>query len=164
MPIKTISGIFFHSPHDRIIMMLGGTRSNRMTSAQYLARIAKPAPLVSEKQIECAILEYLQLINITAWKQNSGCLKVENRFVRFATDARGRSVKGISDIPGYLPGGRALYIEVKRPGKYPTPDQKAFLKNAKESGCLAFVARSVQDVTDRLVKEGYLPPGWQPRT
>lgn len=45
-----------------------------------------------------------------------------------------------------LKGGRALYVEVKRPSGKTTPEQAAFLQSAAKDGALAFVARSADDV------------------
>ena len=122
--------------------------------------MSKGAYLATEKQIERNILSYLALKKITAWKQNNGCLKVGDRFVRFFIDHNGKSIKGIPDIAGYLPDGRALFIEVKKPGKYPSKDQKAFLENAKKSGCVAFVARDISDV-DKEIGAAIKPGGDQ---
>lgn len=133
--------------------MRGQKSSNRMGINEYRQMVRGSNGRLSEKPIERAILEYLELIGITAWKQNNGAFKVEGRFIRIFMDARGDSVTGISDIGGWVPGGRGLYIEVKRPGEKPNDDQKSFLKNAKDSGCVAFVARSIDDVTRNLKAE-----------
>jgi hypothetical protein len=58
--------------------------------------------------------------------------------------------KGCPDIHGMLRGGRALYIEVKRPSGKATPEQAEFLARAVEHGGCAFVARSIDDVTKGL--------------
>lgn len=104
----------------------------------------------SEKEIEREILQYLHLVKWQAWKQNNGAYQVGNRFVRSFIDHQGKSIKGLPDIAGYTPLGTAFYIEVKRPGKYPTKEQKNFILNAEEAGCLAFVARGVGDVEERI--------------
>ncbi len=131
---------------------MGGKKSsNRMTLAQYRGLKGSRLGIVREKPIERAILQYLQLIGITAWKQNNGAFKVEGRFIRVFMDADGNGIV-VLDIAGWMPDGRALHIEVKRPGENPTEDQRAFLENAKKSGCVAFVARSVDDVISNLKK------------
>jgi len=142
--------------------MSGGKVKNKMSNAEFrklnntYPKIGKdPSIIPTEKQIEREILAYLELRTITSWKQNNGCLKAGDRFVKFFMDAKGKSIKGMPDIAGYLPNGRALYIEVKRPKKYPTPEQRAFIINAQESGCLAFIAHSVQEVHEVLLEEGY---------
>lgn len=58
------------------------------------------------------------------------------------------------DIVGVLPGGKALYIEVKTETGRLSPHQEKFLNNLELSGAVAFVARSVEDVMQRLsIKE-----------
>lgn len=57
--------------------------------------------------------------------------------------------KGISDILG-LWNGRGLAIEVKRPGGKPTAEQKEFLTAWAESGGIAILAYSLDDVTKTL--------------
>lgn len=53
--------------------------------------------------------------------------------------------------------GRAVKIEVKRPGgPGPTPLQKAALQRWERADAVAFVARSVEDVVDRLRTEGLI--------
>lgn len=65
------------------------------------------------------------------------------------------SLKGVPDITGVLPGGRALYIEVKKPKGVVSTHQKEFIRRATEAGALAFVARSPQDVHTELGMAGY---------
>ncbi len=71
---------------------------------------------------------------------------------------------GVSDLVAALPGsGRALFIEVKVPGKQPRPEQREFLRKMKDAGALAFWATSAQEVVKRLADEGYEPAqrlGW----
>jgi hypothetical protein len=55
--------------------------------------------------------------------------------------------KGVSDLGATIkPHGTALWIEVKKPGGKPTPEQKDFIAHQKKQGALAFVAWSVDDV------------------
>lgn len=78
-----------------------------------------------------------------------------NRGQAVATDAYGgtrytpfNSVPGFPDIHGLLIGGRAFYIEVKRPPPFyekPKPDQRAFIDAAKAGGAAAGVATSVEE-------------------
>jgi hypothetical protein len=77
---------------------------------------------------------------------------------------------GLPDIHGIAPGGRPLYVEVKRPAHLvpspktgrlivrraagePTPQQLAFLAKARSLGALAGVAWGVPDLV------GILSPG-----
>jgi hypothetical protein len=69
----------------------------------------------------------------------------------------GLEADGASDLVGYksiiitpdMVGKKIAVIavaEVKRPGKYPSPEQKNFLRVVKESGGIAGVVRSAEDV------------------
>lgn len=67
------------------------------------------------------------------------------------------SGRGVSDRIGTLPpSGRALYIELKAPGKYKpvtlglTQHQAKFLVEMKAAGALCIVADSVQGVLDAI--------------
>jgi hypothetical protein len=53
---------------------------------------------------------------------------------------------GFPDLVGVIPGpGRAIFIEVKSPGKKPTGLQMAFLERRRAEGALAFWADSVDN-------------------
>lgn len=109
-----------------------------------------PAPL--ESNIQSLILEYLPKDSRVGmfWRQNTGGAPLPGRggakqIVRFGT-------KGICDILGVLNGGRALAIEVKRPGAKPNTHQQRFIDSFNATGGYAFIATSVQDVVDQLNK------------
>lgn len=68
------------------------------------------------------------------------------------------SRKGVSDLIGTLPPyGRAVFIELKRPGREATPDQVEFLRIMKRAGAVTGVAHSVAEVRDILLAAGYKP-------
>lgn len=102
-----------------------------------------------------AILQFLALHRIPAWRINTGAVKIERRFLRFGA-------VGMSDIIGLrathadsLMGkpvilGRFLAIEVKAAKGKVTPAQQAFLDRVQAAGGKAFVARSVADVAREL--------------
>ena len=76
------------------------------------------------------------------------------------------SRKGVSDIIGTLPPyGRAVYIEIKRPGKEATDDQAKFLRIMKRNGAVVGVAHSVGELRDILLNAGFKPAhkleGWK---
>ena len=51
---------------------------------------------------------------------------------------------GFSDLLGAIPPhGRAIFLEVKRPGRKPTAEQRAFLEARRAEGAVAFWADSV---------------------
>lgn len=96
-----------------------------------------------EREIVRAILDYLRLEKIPAWRNNTGAVQEGRRFIRFGP-------KGGADILGVLPpDGRFLALEVKRPGRHATQEQQAFLDWVDAAGGIGEVVTSIQDV--RLV-------------
>lgn len=97
----------------------------------------------SEKEIQKAILEWLQLHRFFCWRNNTGAVvsnyNGKERFHRYG-------MPGSGDILGLTKTGRFFSIEVKVPGKQPTPLQIQFMKEVERNGGLAFVAHSVDDV------------------
>ena len=54
-------------------------------------------------------------------------------------------IEGTPDLEGYSSTGRAIYIEVKRPGGKRREAQSRFIHAALAAGCLAGFAESVED-------------------
>lgn len=98
-----------------------------------------------EKDIQGAILEYLHARRVYCWKEHSAGIPMDNgkRFMPIG-------LKGKADILGIIKGGRFLAIEVKRPSGRTSPAQEEFLRNVNENGGLGFVAKSVDDVIEKL--------------
>ncbi len=94
-------------------------------------------PALKEKDITMQIRNVLKMYGIFHWKvfQTLG------------------ATPGISDILGVLPGGRLLAIEVKTEKGKLSPHQERFIQNVNDNGGLAFVARSFDDVVQRLKLE-----------
>ncbi len=98
-----------------------------------------------------AIRALLRVHPRVAWfeRMNSGAGRLAygdgrtSQFMRFG-------FAGCPDIIGMLKGGRALYIEVKRPSGTVRPEQAAFIDLAARHGAAALVARSVDDVVRAL--------------
>ena len=118
--------------------------------ARVVSATRRAVPL--EKDIQKAIMQFLKSHPKVAmvWRQNSGTFQ--------ETDGRGNtrfiranSARGMADIMGVLKNGRALAIEVKRPGAKVLPHQQLFLDSITEAGGLAFVARSVDDVIQKIL-------------
>lgn len=104
---------------------------------------------MSETDLVRAILKYLHVRGILAWRQNTGAVSFQDRgrsrFVRFG-------LPGISDIIGVLPDGRFLAIEVKLlANKKPTHKQQDFIDSINGSNGVAFVATSIDDVEAKLL-------------
>src|SRR3990167_7098270 len=98
---------------------------------------------IPEKEIQSAILSYLSMRKIFAWKTGSGAFRVGDRFVRMGQ-------VGVADIAGRLPKGRFLAIERKSKGKQPTNEQKLFLARISANGVLAFVAYDLDEVIKKI--------------
>lgn len=60
------------------------------------------------------------------------------------------SAPGLPDITGVLKDGRGFWIEVKTQRGKLSPKQKKFIENINLAGGIAFVARSIDDVIDKL--------------
>lgn len=53
--------------------------------------------------------------------------------------------QGFSDLFGVLPGGRAIFLEVKAPSGKPTEAQVNFIEQMQRLGAAAGVTRSIED-------------------
>ena len=117
---------------------MGGIHIYRETSE-------KGSEMSSEQDIQNLIRLALSERGILNFRNNVGCLK----------DATGRMVRyglypGSSDIIGIMPDGRFLAIEVKKPGKKPTPEQLNFIEAIRRHGGGAGVAHGVEDLAGLL--------------
>jgi hypothetical protein len=97
-----------------------------------------------ESDIQKAILDYLSLKRIVAWRNNSGTAEVQAGKKLYWMKL---APKGSPDIIGYLPDGRFLGIEVKRKGGVASQEQIDFLDKLNNSGGLGMIAYSLDDVT-----------------
>jgi hypothetical protein len=98
---------------------------------------------VSEKDIQKAILEYLQIKGYVCWRNNTGAMSGSHNgkkwFMHFGA-------VGSGDILGMTKEGKFFSIEVKAKGKKPSPSQVDFIQRVTLSKGIAFVAYSVDDV------------------
>lgn len=110
------------------------------------ARAKQIVTAANESQILKAIMQLLRHHPAVArvWRNNSGTFQVDNRWIRANT------ARGMSDIAGQLKNGVALYIEVKAARGVVMEHQQQFLDDMTKAGALAFVARDVQTVINRL--------------
>ena len=107
-----------------------------------------------------AVLDYLAAIRVTAWRMNTGAVKLDQRFVRFG-------VAGFSDILA-IPTVRGLFkgipcswtapwfIEVKRATGRQSAEQKSFERQVKDAGAEYFIVRSVEEMEAVLKKNGVI--------
>lgn len=99
---------------------------------------------ISEKEIQNLILQYLHLRKFFCWRNNTGgFVDKRDHFYQFGK-------VGSGDILGLTPTGRFFSIEVKAPGKHPTPKQTEFMDAVNASKGIAFVARCLEDVQKYL--------------
>ena len=111
-------------------------------------KLKRPEP--TEAAVLNAVLRALRIHPAVAWhgRFNSGAQVIgegnQRRYVRFST------VKGLSDVAGQLKDGRFFAIEVKRPSGRVTDEQMSFINQVNKNNGIAFVARSVSDVFERL--------------
>lgn len=117
--------------------------------------MAKPVIKVLEKNIRSQIIGFLRGHKIYAYVQRNTGLKIKNRFGGEKWIKANKL--GIPDIVGFfgkdwgLHAGKAVYVEVKRPGNNKiNPHQELFLQQAEEAGCFALKAYSVKDVEEAL--------------
>ncbi len=94
----------------------------------------------SEGDIMRLIMMELSKAGCIVWRNNVGALK----------DATGRLIRyglceGSSDLIGIAPDGRMIAMEVKRPGKKPTPAQCMFIDAVRRKGGIAGVATSAAE-------------------
>jgi hypothetical protein len=114
---------------------------------------------VREKDIQRQVMQYLSYVPDLIplfWRQNSGALQVDGRYIRLTWNWKGEPICGISDILGILWDGRFLAIEVKGPGGRLTKAQEFFLREVQKTGGVGIVVYSLEGVKDlisRLKKE-----------
>jgi hypothetical protein len=123
------------------------------TPVKPAAPAGKPFKLTPYEPREAAvlssILQALAFYPKVAWYEriNSGAYTVgegaSKRYVRFGFE-------GCSDIIGQLKDGRFLAIEVKRAAGTLSKAQSAFLERVRGNGGIAFVARSISDLKEKL--------------
>jgi len=119
----------------------------------------KPPP---EGALVTAVLKVLQLAGCMAWRQNNlpSFTVMQRRdlgtaLVRFH---RNTVLKGISDVGGITPTGRAIQIECKRVGERPSGEQSGWLTAVSSSGGIAMLCEDVEQVVV-LVNQSRLN-GW----
>lgn len=96
-----------------------------------------------------ACLQLLARARCIAWRNNTGAVKLEGRYVRFG-------VKGMPDILGALPGGKLIAVECKTGAGRLTREQAAVLDNLKAIGACALLVRDLRDLEAALRGEGAL--------
>jgi hypothetical protein len=119
--------------------------------------MASPQTKASEKLVHSAFKEkaiqndilraFGTLPAIRLWRANVGVARVGTRVIRFG-------IPGQADLTGILPDGRRLEIEVKSATGRQTPEQLAFQNMIERFNGIYILARSTNDVRQRLAALG----------
>ena len=125
-----------------------------MTSTRKLTLNPK-GPKPTEKQIQNAILEWLEIRGAFAWQNDSVGIWDANRGAYRKRMGR-FCIRGASDILGIWRGW-PLAIEVKRHDGKLSDDQEWFLEKFRDAGGIGIVARSLEDAIKPLMKIGERP-------
>ena len=104
--------------------------------------------MTPEKLIEYQIFNFLKIHRVFCWKNESTGVFDPKKKV-FRTNKNPHKIKGVSDILGVFEG-KPLAIEVKSYSGTVRKEQKEFIKRINEEGGIAFVARSIEDVAEKL--------------
>ena len=103
---------------------------------------------MSETDLSRAIRQTLERLGVWCWRSQAGTARGGRTHLAPA---------GTPDILGILPGGRALGLEVKRPGEKATPEQRAWGERCRVMGGVFAVVTSAQEAVD-VVRTATLPP------
>ena len=105
-------------------------------------------PALKEKAIQNDLLRaFGTLPGLRLWRANCGVARVGTRVIRFG-------IPGQADLTGILPDGRRLEIEVKSSTGRQTPKQVAFQNMIERFNGIYILARSTNDVRQRLAALG----------
>jgi hypothetical protein len=105
-----------------------------------------------ESAVLRACLSYLSIKGIEHWRTNTGMAMLPGRGGKLQPVRFGK--KGVPDICGYLPDGRAMFVEAKASDGKLSPEQSLFLDRARKAGCVCIVARSLDDLIAGLELAG----------
>lgn len=103
---------------------------------------------MAESAIVYACLEHLALRGIFSWRNNTGAVEVEGRYIRYG-------LPGSPDILGILPDGKFLGVECKTPEGRQRRLQKRFQGATEENRGIYILARSSADLASALEDLGY---------
>jgi hypothetical protein len=123
------------------------TKRDALSQAEIRARLR-----ASEHEIQCALVRWCDLqgppYDLLYANPNGG-----HRRKSVAAKMKAEGVRaGVPDLTLPVPRGRfgALYLELKRPGKYPTAVQREMIGRLREAGNRVRVVRSVDEAMDAI--------------
>lgn len=95
-----------------------------------------------------SVIDWLRWKGIMAWRNNNGAV-YDAKIGEYRRPAKG-ALKGVPDIIGILPDGTFLGVEIKTGKDKLSPEQNDFLNQAIIRGAVAFEARSLECVQQRV--------------
>jgi hypothetical protein len=110
-----------------------------MRGAISMGMIQQQLPRQSEADTKRAIIQYLKIRGHLVIPYRTTGIKTDHGWIK-ATQT------GISDLLGLTKEGKFFSIEVKSTTGKTTPEQERFLESVRSCGCIAIVARSIEDV------------------
>ena len=100
---------------------------------------------VRERDVQKAVLQFLALKRVWAWRNNVGATVIENRenrgrrFIRFGSP-------GMPDVMAVLPSGKVFHIECKSGTGKQSEAQLEWQKKAEDHGHYYLVIRDVSEL------------------
>lgn len=139
--------ILANNAADRFYAGAAGVEPKHQQPVPALRAPRKPSGKPLERNILKAIMAALRADPRVAQveRQQSGVFMAGDRYIRVGNP-------GALDIKGMLVGGLAFEIEVKVPGRKPTPQQAERIATLKANGAVAGFATSVQEALALLPK------------
>jgi hypothetical protein len=99
--------------------------------------------MTREKDVQKAVLEFLALKKVWAWRNNTGAMQAEykgkKRFFRFGAE-------GSPDVFAVLPSGKMFHIECKGDNGKLSEAQEEWQRKAVHHGHYYLVCRDVSDL------------------
>jgi hypothetical protein len=109
--------------------------------------------LNQETLIQNEILDFLNRNGVFAFRINNGGVYDPTSGV-YRNPGK-FSLKGISDVAGVLPDGRALFVEVKTKTGKMSKEQKVFIAKINRCQAIGICANSVVQMYEQLKERGY---------
>lgn len=100
--------------------------------------------MVSESTVVTQCLEWLALRRVFAYRNNTGAVKIDGRWIRYGHPGSG-------DIIGLLPDGRFLSVECKTATGKQSNAQKQFQEIIERNSGVYVLARSTSDLERALI-------------
>lgn len=107
--------------------------------------------MAKEGDLQTAICEYLERKKYFFWRNNNVPMvyKTASGEMRFRKMGK-YAMKGIPDIFIVTDGGFMIFLEIKAPKKYQSPEQKEFQRRCEEVGAEYYVIKNIDQVLEIL--------------